>query len=479
MSTAATIAVDAPADVAAKAPTPSRSWHASAARCRAVSYPSKALPASEAAWRLFAGARRSGAAAGRRRHGRVRRRRRRPRHEHVLASLPLGGAGRVGPRRARPLPGVGGALRPRGGRGRQARRAVPRDRRRAAARPAHGRAHARHRHARAVERLRAVAGAAARAKAAATGRRRHDLARELRGLAELPRHRARGTDPNWCFERIAEIERSHDAFSTYFVLAGHHHPADGAAPAVYERVRPAIVTQVIAQGDELGLHPSYTASEDLGLIAEERARLEGWPAGLSEASGSTTCATTPMRRSRSSTGSGSRTTQARGTPTGPACGPACRIRTGRTTWPPTGRSTCSSCRSSSWTPRSPRIAISGSRPMTGSTGRSPSPRTGRARPAAPSRCSGTTTASTPPTHAGGTAPTTACWGGCVSAAGACARPLRPSGSRRRYAASVKRTRRRPPRATTVSSASTAAGMNCVPVQRRSSASAPSIDIALR
>ena len=51
--------------------------------------------------------------------------------------------------------------------------------------------------------------------------------------------------------------------------------------------------------------------------------------------------------------------------------------------------------------------------------------------------------------------------------------------RRPYAASVKRTRRRPPRATTVSSASTAAGMNCVPVQRRSSASAPSIDIALR
>jgi hypothetical protein len=127
--------------------------------------------------------------------------------------------------------------------------------------------------------LRAVAGAAARAKAAATGRRRHDLTRELRGLAELPRHRARGTDPNWCFERIAEIERSHDAFSTYFVLAGHHHPADGAAPAVYERVRPAIVTQVAAQGDELGLHPSYTASEDLGLIAEERSRLEGLAGG--------------------------------------------------------------------------------------------------------------------------------------------------------------------------------------------------------
>ena len=127
--------------------------------------------------------------------------------------------------------------------------------------------------------VQAVAGAAARAKAAAARRRPRELARELRGLAGLPRHRARGTDPNWCFERIAGIERSHGAFSTYFVLAGHHHPADGSAPRVYERVRPAIVTQVTAQGDEIGLHPSYTASEHLALIAEERARLEGLTGG--------------------------------------------------------------------------------------------------------------------------------------------------------------------------------------------------------
>jgi hypothetical protein len=127
--------------------------------------------------------------------------------------------------------------------------------------------------------VRAVAGAGARARAAAVGRRPRELARELRGLAGLPRHRARGTDPNWCFERIAEIERSHGGCSTYFVLAGHHHPADGAAPRVYDRARPAIVTAVLAQGDELGLHPSYTASEDLALVAEERRRLEGLAGG--------------------------------------------------------------------------------------------------------------------------------------------------------------------------------------------------------
>jgi len=121
---------------------------------------------------------------------------------------------------------------------------------------------------------RAVLGAAARVKAAAAGRRRGELAAELRGLLGAPRHRLRGTDPNWSFDRIAGMERAHGARSTYFVMAAHHHPADGPAPAVYNHVRPAIVTQVLAQGDELGLHASYTASERPERLDAERARLE-------------------------------------------------------------------------------------------------------------------------------------------------------------------------------------------------------------
>jgi hypothetical protein len=121
---------------------------------------------------------------------------------------------------------------------------------------------------------RAARAAAARAKAAARGGRGSELLAELRGLATAPLHTLRGTDPNWSFERIAEVERAHDGRSTYFVMAGHHHPADGPAAAAYDRRRPAIVTQVLAQGDELGLHPSYTASDTPELIAEERARLE-------------------------------------------------------------------------------------------------------------------------------------------------------------------------------------------------------------
>jgi hypothetical protein len=120
---------------------------------------------------------------------------------------------------------------------------------------------------------RAVRGALARARAAAMERRRGDLAAELRGLAEWPAHRMRGTDPFWAFQRIREIEARHGARSTYFVMAGHTHPADGASPAAYDRVRPAIVREVLDQGDELGLHPSYEASERAELIEQQRSRL--------------------------------------------------------------------------------------------------------------------------------------------------------------------------------------------------------------
>jgi hypothetical protein len=103
--------------------------------------------------------------------------------------------------------------------------------------------------------------------------RRGDAAHEALALAAAPVRRARGTDPNWSYERIAAIERAHGGRSTYFVMAGHHVPADGPDPVAYDRLRPAIVAQVAAQGDEVGLHPSYTASQHTERIGEERARL--------------------------------------------------------------------------------------------------------------------------------------------------------------------------------------------------------------
>jgi hypothetical protein len=123
-------------------------------------------------------------------------------------------------------------------------------------------------------RPRALLGAAARARGAARARHPRDAAAEVLGLAAAPVRHLRGTDPNWSYERIATIERAHGGRSTYFVMAGHHVPADGPDPAAYDRLRPAIVAQIAAQGDEVGLHPSYTASERPERIAEERARLE-------------------------------------------------------------------------------------------------------------------------------------------------------------------------------------------------------------
>ena len=110
-------------------------------------------------------------------------------------------------------------------------------------------------------RPRALLGAAARARGAARARHPRDAAAEVLGLAAAPVRHLRGTDPNWSYERIAAIERGHGGRSTYFVMAGHHVAADGPDPAAYDRLRPAIVAQIAAQGDEVGLHPSYTASE--------------------------------------------------------------------------------------------------------------------------------------------------------------------------------------------------------------------------
>jgi Family of unknown function (DUF7033) len=118
---------------------------------------------------------------------------------------------------------------------------------------------------------RALAGAAARARAAATAGRSSELAAELRGLAAAPIHHLRGSDPNWSFARIHELERLRGARSTHFVLAGHTHPADGPD---YDRARSAVVAQVLGQGDELALHPSYEASARPQLLDEQRARLE-------------------------------------------------------------------------------------------------------------------------------------------------------------------------------------------------------------
>lgn len=121
---------------------------------------------------------------------------------------------------------------------------------------------------------RAVLGTAARLKAAALARNRRGAMSEGRALTGLPLHKLRRTDPNWSFDRVLEVEREHGARSTFFLLAGHNHPADGPSPETYERLRPRLVETLSEGGAEIGLHGTYTAADDPERLRREKAELE-------------------------------------------------------------------------------------------------------------------------------------------------------------------------------------------------------------
>ena len=119
-----------------------------------------------------------------------------------------------------------------------------------------------------------VKGAAARLKRHAVARRVGSAYREARALAAVPAHKVRGTDPNWRFERILRLEQTRGVRSTFFVLVGHHHPADGPAPETYERLLPRLVATLRESDADVALHGSYTAADDPGRLAEEKRSLE-------------------------------------------------------------------------------------------------------------------------------------------------------------------------------------------------------------
>jgi peptidoglycan/xylan/chitin deacetylase (PgdA/CDA1 family) len=116
-------------------------------------------------------------------------------------------------------------------------------------------------------------GAAARLKGHALAREVGPALHEAQGLARVPLHKLRKSDPNWRFAEIVEEEREHGGRSTFFVMAGHGHRADGAAPESYDRLRPRLVETLVEIGAEVGLHGSYLAADDLDRLARERALL--------------------------------------------------------------------------------------------------------------------------------------------------------------------------------------------------------------
>jgi hypothetical protein len=117
-------------------------------------------------------------------------------------------------------------------------------------------------------------GAAARLRDHARSGRSGPALREARALAGVPLHKLRGTDPNWRFERLLRIARDRGIRHTFYLMAGHGHPADGPSPATYERLRPRLVEVLLAGGAEIGLHGSYTAAEDVQILSEEKHLLE-------------------------------------------------------------------------------------------------------------------------------------------------------------------------------------------------------------
>jgi hypothetical protein len=117
-------------------------------------------------------------------------------------------------------------------------------------------------------------GSASRLKAGIVARSPTQASRELRALASVPLHKVRRTDPYWRFDEILARERAAGTRSTFFVMAGHRHRADGPSPSVYDRLRPKLVDLLLAGGAEVGLHGSYTAAEDGGVLAAEKVELE-------------------------------------------------------------------------------------------------------------------------------------------------------------------------------------------------------------
>jgi hypothetical protein len=113
-------------------------------------------------------------------------------------------------------------------------------------------------------------GAAARLKANALAGRVAPAIREARGLAGAPLHRLRGSDPNWRFDHLLAEGRARGASSTFFVLAAHRDPHDGASPETYDRLRPRLVETLLEHGGEVGLHGSYRSAEDSALLRDER-----------------------------------------------------------------------------------------------------------------------------------------------------------------------------------------------------------------
>ena len=91
--------------------------------------------------------------------------------------------------------------------------------------------------------------------------------------ATIARTVASAQDPYWSFDRISSLETKHDYRSTYYFMAGHHHPED----ASYDLDKPPMTQLMRAlaeSGCEIGLHGSYASYADTPLLRSQKDDLE-------------------------------------------------------------------------------------------------------------------------------------------------------------------------------------------------------------
>ena len=204
---------------------------------------------------------------------------------------------------------------------------------------------------------RGIRNAAGRLRARVLSGAGSEAFREARGLAAVPVHRLRGTDPNWRFGRIAELEGARGSSSTYFLLAGHGHREDGFAPEVYDRLRPRLVETLLETGAEVGLHGSYLSAEEPLRLAVEKEELESL-AGPLAGQRYHFLRVDPHANLAPLAASASATTRPSASPTRPASAPGSRSRSGRGARGSAPHSRSWRSPSRSWTRRSPSRSTS-------------------------------------------------------------------------------------------------------------------------
>lgn len=79
-------------------------------------------------------------------------------------------------------------------------------------------------------------------------------------------------NPYWNFEQIVEREKGHGFNSSFYFLAGKHHPRDGSYNINNGRVK-ALIKWLESEGVEIGLHGSFNSNNDAALLSDELATL--------------------------------------------------------------------------------------------------------------------------------------------------------------------------------------------------------------